>query len=80
MNNFSNYELYLHIVNVNVNWEIIFSYLDDNTKQEILTYIDFLKSKPSKKEFLNYKLSEKAFYYFNNFVIEVAKKTMETYK
>lgn len=72
------YYLFLHIVDVNINWELIFSYLDNPLKQEILAYIDFLKLKPTKAEFINYKLSKEALINFEDFVFEISKKSLET--
>lgn len=54
------YDLLIQFFTTNVDFSIIFGDLDDGVKDEILTFIQYIKSKPKKSELMQYCLSDKA--------------------
>lgn len=77
MNLESYYELFIYITNLDIDIKNIFFLLDENIKKEIFDYIDFLKTKPSKKNFLSYKISKEALENFIEAVESIIKKVFK---
>lgn len=77
MNVESYYELFLYITNIGIDFTKLFSFFDEDIQKEIFNYIDFLKTKPSKEQFLNYKISKNAFNVFSETVETILKKVFK---
>lgn len=68
------YELFLYIAELDIGLESVFVKLDENLKNEIFKYIKFLKTKPSYKEYIDYKISERAIDCFTQAIEKILDK------
>ena len=73
----SYYEIFLYITNLGIDFNKLFSFFEENTQKEIYSYIKFLKTKPSKSEFLNYKISKESFNIFAETIETLLKKVFK---
>lgn len=69
------YDIFIFIANLDLDFVSIIKSSDNFLKQEVLNYIDFLKKKPTKKEFFEYKISKNALNIYMQIVSELVKKT-----
>ena len=71
MNALPYYDLFIHIVSMGIDFNDVFSSIDEDIKLEILNYVEFLKKKPSKKEFISYEISNRSLTLFKDAVYKI---------
>ena len=69
------YDILIQFFNFNVNFNIIFDFVEQPYQKEILNYIEYIKTKPSKENLANYYISEKSKTIILEYINYILKKT-----
>ena len=54
------YDVLVQIFNLNINFDLIFDYVPEPQKKEILDFINYIRTNPEKKDLIKYKISHKS--------------------
>lgn len=54
------YDVLIQILNLNIDFSIIFDHVEQPYRKEILDFVDYVRTKPSKEDIMKYNLSEKS--------------------